>query len=261
MSQLDLVIRNGTIVDGTRAAGRPGDLGIRDGSIVAIGQVEGDATEEIDATGQVVAPGFIDIHTHYDAQIFWDRGLSPSPWHGVTSVVVGNCGFGVAPTLPGHRDLILRTLENVEGMSLAALHAGLGAEWPFESFPEYLDAIEASGSAINVGALVGHTPIRTYVMGEEPSPARRPTDEIAAQRRLVREALEAGAIGFATSKARHPRRLRRKSGPEPRREPRGDPRAGQHPRRGRPRHPAGDHGPWPGDDGVRRAREAERASR
>ena len=201
MSQLDLVIRNGTIVDGTGAPGRRGDLGICDGRIVATGQVEGDAAEEIDATGQVVAPGFIDIHTHYDAQIFWDRGLSPSPWHGVTSVVVGNCGFGVAPTLPAHRDLILRTLENVEGMSLSALHAGLGTDWPFESFPEYLDAIEARGSTLNVAALVGHTPIRTYVLGDEAVSREATRDEIAAQRRLVREALEAGAIGFATSKA------------------------------------------------------------
>lgn len=201
MSQLDLAIRGGTIVDGTGGPGRSGDLGIRGDKIVALGEVAGEATTEIDATGCVVSPGFVDIHTHYDAQVFWDPLLSISPWHGVTSVVMGNCGFGVAPTYPKHRDLILRTLENVEGMSLSALQAGLGEQWPFETFPEYLDALDKQGTAINVAALVGHTPLRTYVMGEDSVSREATADEIAAQRRLVREALEAGAIGFATSKA------------------------------------------------------------
>lgn len=199
--QLDLAIRGGTLVDGTGAASRPGDLGVRDGKIVAIGEVSGQAVEEIDASGCYVTPGFIDIHTHYDAQVFWDRLLSISPWHGVTSVVMGNCGFGVAPTYPQHRDLILRTLENVEGMSLSALQTGLGPEWPFQTFPEYLDALRAQGTAINVGALVGHTPIRTYVMGEDAVNREATDEEVRAQRKLVLEALEAGAIGFATSKA------------------------------------------------------------
>ncbi len=122
--------------------------------------MSGTADRVIDADGAVVAPGFVDIHTHYDAQVFWDRMLSISPWHGVTTVVMGNCGFGIAPTRTAHRDLILRTLENVEGMSLDALHAGIGDDWPFETFPEFLDAIERRGTAINVGALVGHTPVR-----------------------------------------------------------------------------------------------------
>lgn len=197
----DLLIRGGTLVDGTGADGIRGDLGIRDGRIAAMGDLNGTADATLDADDQIVSPGFVDIHTHYDAQIFWDRGLSISPWHGVTTVVMGNCGFGVAPTRPEHRDLILRTLENVEGMSLDALHAGLGEEWPFESFPEYLDAIEAHGSAINVGVLIGHTPLRLFTMGEEATEREATTEEIASMRAIVAEALEAGAIGFATSKA------------------------------------------------------------
>jgi N-acyl-D-aspartate/D-glutamate deacylase len=197
----DLLVRGGTIVDGTGAPGRRGDLGIRAGRIAAVGEVSGTAPRVVDADGAVVAPGFVDIHTHYDAQVFWDRWLTISPWHGVTSVVMGNCGFGIAPTRPGHRDLILRTLENVEGMSLDALRAGVGAEWPFEHFGEYLDAIERRGTAINVGALVGHTPVRLYVMGEEATEREARPDEIAAMRGLVAGALADGAVGFATSKA------------------------------------------------------------
>ena len=197
----DLLVRGGTIVDGTGAPARRGDLGVRAGRIAAVGEVSGAAPRVIDADGAVVAPGFVDIHTHYDAQVFWDRWLTISPWHGVTSVVMGNCGFGIAPTRPGHRDLILRTLENVEGMSLEALRAGVGAEWPFEHFGEYLDAIERRGTAINVGALVGHTPVRLYVMGEEATEREARPEEIAAMRALVAGALADGAIGFATSKA------------------------------------------------------------
>jgi N-acyl-D-aspartate/D-glutamate deacylase len=199
--QFDVVIRGGTLVDGTGAPRRRGDLGIRGGRIAALGDVRGSATRTVDADGCVIAPGFVDIHTHYDAQVFWDRMLTISPWHGVTSVVVGNCGFGVAPTRPAHRELVLRTLENVEGMSLDALQAGLGAEWPFETFPQFLDAIERRGTAINVGALIGHTPLRLYVMGEEATERAATSDEIAAMRRIVDDALAAGALGFATSKS------------------------------------------------------------
>jgi N-acyl-D-aspartate/D-glutamate deacylase len=197
----DLLIRGGTLVDGTGAPGRRGDLGIRGGRIAALGEVSGTARRTLDAEGAVVAPGFVDIHTHYDAQIFWDRMLSISPWHGVTSVVMGNCGFGIAPTRAGHRDLILRTLESVEGMSLEALRAGVGEEWPFETFPEFLDAIDARGSAIHVAALVGHTPVRLYVMGEEATEREATAEEIQRMRAIVTEALAAGAAGFATSKA------------------------------------------------------------
>ena len=197
----DLLIRGGTVVDGTGAPGERADVAIANGRIVAVGDVSARAARTIDATDRVVAPGFIDVHTHYDAQILWDRMLTISPWHGVTTVVMGNCGFGVAPTRPAHRGLILRTLEKVEGMSLATLEAGCGSEWPFETFPEYLDAIERRGMAINVGALVGHTPVRLYVMGTDATERAATADETAAMRAIVRDAVAAGVIGFATSKA------------------------------------------------------------
>src|SRR6266852_3880092 len=197
----DVLVRGGMLVDGTGSPARRGDVGIRSGRIAALGALSGAATRVIDADGAVVAPGFVDIHTHYDVQVFWDRMLTISPWHGVTSVVMGNCGFGVAPTRPAHRELVLLTLEKVEGMSLDALRAGIGAEWPFETFAQYLDAIERRGTAINVGALVGHTPVRLYVMGEEATEREATADEVAAMRALVAEALRAGAVGFATSKS------------------------------------------------------------
>jgi N-acyl-D-aspartate/D-glutamate deacylase len=196
----DLKITGGTIVDGTGAAGYAGDVGIKDGRVVALGDAPESATETIDATDRIVCPGFIDIHTHYDAQILWDRMLTVSPWHGVTTVVIGNCGFGVAPTRPENQDLIVRTLEKVEGMSKAALQAGMG-EWGFETFPQYLDAIESNGTAINVAAYIGHTPLRLYVMGEDAYEREATVDEIQQMRALVREAMEAGALGFATSES------------------------------------------------------------
>src|SRR3982074_1908918 len=130
----DLKITGGTIVDGTSKPGFAGDLGIKDGKGVALGKVDGPATTTIDAAGKVVAPGFVDVHTHYDAQVLWDRMLSISPWHGVTTTVIGNCGSGLAPPRAAHRKLILQTLRKVEGMSLEALQAGLGDAWPFETF-------------------------------------------------------------------------------------------------------------------------------
>ncbi len=195
----DLKIAGGTIVDGTGKPGFVGDVGIKGGKIVAVGKADGPATHTIDATGKIVSPGFVDVHTHYDAQILWDRMLSISPWHGVTTTVIGNCGFGVAPTRAAHRKLILQTLEKVEGMSLDALQEGLGESWPFETFPQYLDAVEKRGSAINVAALFGHTPLRLYVMGEESTERASTPDELAAMKKLMREAMEAGAIGFGTS--------------------------------------------------------------
>jgi len=200
----DLTITGGTLVDGTGAPGRLGDVAIRDGRVAAIGPgvaATDQAAATIDATGRVVCPGFVDIHTHYDAQVLWDRMMTVSPWHGVTTVVMGNCGFGVAPTRPDHRDLIVRTLEKVEGMSATALRAGLGDEWPFETFPEYLDAVEARQPVINVAAMIGHTPVRLDVMGEESTERAATPEEVARMRAVVAEAIEAGAIGFATSKS------------------------------------------------------------
>ena len=195
----DLKITGGTIVDGTGKPGFAGDIGIKDGKVVALGKAEGPAAATIDAAGRIVAPGFVDVHTHYDAQVLWDRMLSISPWHGVTTTVIGNCGFGVAPTRAAHRKLIMQTLEKVEGMSLEALEAGLGTAWPFETFPQYLDTLEKQGSAINIAALFGHTPLRLYVMGEESTERAATPDEIARMKTLVREAMDAGAIGFGTS--------------------------------------------------------------
>ena len=179
-------------------------MAISGGRVVAMGPgaaADTDSAATIDARGRVVSPGFVDIHTHYDAQVLWDRMMTVSPWHGVTTVVMGNCGFGVAPTRPEHRDLIVRTLEKVEGMSAAALRAGLGSDWPFESFPQYLDAVEARGPAINVGAMIGHTPVRLEVMGTESTERRATDEEIARMRAIVAEAIDAGAVGFATSKS------------------------------------------------------------
>ena len=196
--EYDIRIAGGMIVDGSGGPARPGDLGIRDGRIVAVGEAPGSAPTTVDATDRVVAPGFIDIHTHYDAQVMWDPMLTISPWHGVTSVVAGNCGFGIAPTRPEHRELMIATLEKVEGMSADALAAGLG-DWPFETFPEYLDAVEDGGIAINVGVLLGHTPLRLYVMGEDAVERAATTDEIARMRAIAAEAMEAGAMGFSSS--------------------------------------------------------------
>jgi N-acyl-D-amino-acid deacylase len=191
-----IVIRGGTVVDGTGAAGVRADVLIAGDRIVAIGpDLSGD--QVIDAEGLVVAPGFIDIHTHYDAQVFWDPALTPSCFHGVTTVVAGNCGFSIAPTRPADRDLIARTLEKVEDMDPASLNAGI--PWEFESFPEYLDTVERHGSALNFAAYIGHTPLRIFVMGDEASGRTATADEIARMATLVGEAMDAGAAGFATS--------------------------------------------------------------
>ncbi len=197
-----LVLRGGTVVDGTGAAPRRADVLVRDGRIVAVGDVSASQAAhaaEVDCTGLVVAPGFIDPHTHYDAQVLWDPGLTPSTWHGVTTVVMGNCGFGIAPTRPADRDTVMRVLENVEGMPLAALEAGI--PWTFETFPEYLDALDALPLRINVAPLIGHTPLRFYVMGDDATEREASEDEVAAMKAIVAEAIEAGAIGFSTSRS------------------------------------------------------------
>ncbi|MEZ4327485.1 MAG: amidohydrolase family protein [Polyangiales bacterium] len=197
----DLKLVGGTIIDGSGAPGRRGDVGIKDGVVVALGSAPGKATETLHVTGRVVCPGFVDIHTHYDAQVLWDNRLTCSPWHGVTTAVVGNCGFGVAPMRPEHRDTIMRTLEKVEGMSYDALSAGLGEDWPFITYPEYLDALEARGCAINLASVIGHSPLRLYVMGADATEREATEAELAEMQALVREAMDAGAIGFSTSMA------------------------------------------------------------
>ena len=201
---LDLLVVGGTVVDGTGAPGVRADVGVKDGVVVAVGDIDGTATTTIDATGRVVCPGFVDVHTHYDAQVVWDPLLSCSPWHGVTTVLIGSCGFGVAPTRPEHRDTVMRTLEKVEGMSYDALHAGLGDTWPFETYPEYLDLLERRGTLVNVAAYVGHTPLRLFVMGPDATERAATAEEVARMQELVAEAVDAGAIGFSTSHAATP---------------------------------------------------------
>jgi N-acyl-D-amino-acid deacylase len=190
------VLRGGTVIDGTGSPGQRADVAISEGRIVEIGPgIEGDVI--IDAGGAVVAPGFIDIHTHYDAQVFWDPALTPSCFHGVTTVVAGNCGFSLAPTRPEHRDRLVSTMEKVEDMNPATLIEGI--PWSFESFPDYLRAVAAAGPVLNFAAYVGHTPMRMYVMGDEASERAATTDETAAMATMVADAMEAGAAGFATS--------------------------------------------------------------
>ena len=187
-------------MDGTGAPGRRADVAFADGVIIGIGEDLVAAHPEatvVEAAGQVVAPGFIDIHTHFDAQVFWDPALTPSCYHGVTTVVAGNCGFSIAPTRPEDRGLIANTLEKVEDMDPASLNAGI--PWEFETFPEYLDTVERHGAVLNYAAYIGHTPLRIYVMGDQASRRAAEPAEIEAMADLVREAVAAGAAGFATS--------------------------------------------------------------
>jgi N-acyl-D-amino-acid deacylase len=197
---MDLLLRRAWLIDGTGSPGREADVAVTGDRISAIGGpgelTPEPATHVVDLNGLTLAPGFIDIHTHYDAQILWDGDLTPSSWHGVTSVVMGNCGFGIAPARPEHRETLVRTLENVEGMSMEALNAGI--DWCFETFPEYLGALDARRKRLNVGAFIGHTPLRLFVLGGEERPAT--SDEIETMRLLLREAIDAGAIGVSTSR-------------------------------------------------------------
>src|SRR3974390_2261170 len=194
---MDLLLRGGWLIDGSGSPGRGADVAVTGDRISAVAPpgvlAASSGARVVDLDGLVLAPGFIDIHTHYDAQILWDGDLTPSCWHGVTSVIMGNCGFGVAPTRPGHRDIIVRTLENVEGMSMEALNAGI--DWCFETFPEYMSALSARAKRLNVGAFLGHTPLRLFVLGGEERPAT--AGELDTMRALLGEALQAGAIGFS----------------------------------------------------------------
>jgi len=196
---LDYVIRNGTVVDGTGAPGFRADVGIEDGMIVAVGTVEETGTTELDAEGLVVAPGIIDPHTHYDAQLFWDPTASPSNLHGVTTVIAGNCGFTLAPIKEKDHDYIRQMMAKVEGMPLVALEDGI--KWDWTTFSEYLGRLEGN-LGVNAGFLVGHCAIRRWVMGAERADEVANDEELAAMSTLLAESIEAGGLGFSSSQSR-----------------------------------------------------------
>jgi N-acyl-D-aspartate/D-glutamate deacylase len=196
---LDLVIKNGTVVDGSGMPRYRADVGIRAGRIVEIGRIRAPAEKAIDADGLVVAPGFIDGHTHMDAQVAWDSLGSCSCWHGVTSVVMGNCGFALAPCKPGDREWFARCLTAVEDIPTEAMLAGI--DWNWETFPEYLANVERLPKGINYGMYIGHSALRMYAMGRRGLEKRADEDDLRVMARAVEEALRAGAMGFSTSRA------------------------------------------------------------
>jgi len=193
----DLVIRNGQIIDGSGSPAAPGDVAVDGETIVAVGDDVGPGRREIDADGRVVSPGFVDTHTHYDAQATWDPELTPSGWHGVTSVVMGNCGVGFAPVAADRRDWLIELMEGVEDIPGAALTDGI--EWGWETFPEYLDDLQQRSWVLDLGAQIPHGALRAYVMGER-ALGDASTDDIGRMADLVQEALEVGALGFSTSR-------------------------------------------------------------
>jgi len=195
---LDLLLRGASIVDGSGAPAFSADVGVRDGRIIGVGNSDEPARETLDLSGLHLMPGIVDVHTHYDAQITWDPTLSPSVALGVTTAILGNCGFGIAPCPAAQRETVMRNLSVVEGMDLGALMAG--TRWEFETFAEYLDALERVGPYANVGVLAQHSTIRTAVMGEEASSRERPSDaQLEAMKQEVRKAMQSGAAGFASS--------------------------------------------------------------
>jgi N-acyl-D-amino-acid deacylase len=199
MSEFDIVVRGGMVHDGSGGEPYAADIAIRDGRIVEVGNAAGRGAEEIDATGRIVTPGFVDIHTHYDGQITWEHTLAPSSTHGVTTVVMGNCGVGFAPCRPGHRELMIKMMEGVEDIPEAVMADGVPFDW--ETFPDYLDAIEKRHADIDFAAQLPHNPLRVYVMGErgandEPATA----EDLAEMRKLTEEAVRAGAIGVSTTR-------------------------------------------------------------
>ena len=197
----DLIIRNGTVIDGSGMARYRADVAISGGRIAGIGRIRERARQEIDAEGHVVTPGIIDGHTHMDAQVFWDPMGTCSCWHGVTSVVMGNCGFSLAPCGEKEKQLVMRNLERAEDIAPEAMEAGI--KWTWESFPEYLDAVDRTPKGINYAAYIGHSALRTYVMGERAFSREANGEDIDAMKREVRSAIRAGAMGFTTSRTRN----------------------------------------------------------
>ncbi len=194
----DLIVRNGTVVDGTGRERFEGDVAVDGGKISAVGKVSGRGRCEIDARGLLVAPGWVDIHTHYDGQVTWDPILAPSSWQGVTTLVMGNCGVGFAPVRRGSEAFLIELMEGVEDIPGTALHEGI--DWRWESFPEYLDALERMPRVLDVAAQVPHCSIRAFVLGERAHDVNVSSDEIGAMSRLTLEAMRAGAVGFSTSR-------------------------------------------------------------
>ena len=196
----DLVIRNGNIVDGSGKKPFLGDIAIDDGKITKVGEVINSAKKEIDANGNLVSPGWVDIHTHYDGQVCWDPYLTPSSWHGVTTVVMGNCGVGFAPVKPGDENFLIQLMEGVEDIPGTALHEGI--DWEWETFPEFLDAIERKEFVMDLGFMIGHGPVRSYVMGYDrcQNQVDASVDEINQMSEIVEKAINAGALGFSTSR-------------------------------------------------------------
>jgi N-acyl-D-amino-acid deacylase len=200
INMYDLLIRNGTLVDGTGVDRRVADIAVLDGKIVAIGpELDGDAREEIDATGLLVTPGFVDVHTHYDGQVTWDETLEPTSLHGVTTLVMGNCGVGFAPVRPGSEEWLIQLMEGVEDIPGAALSEGI--EWEWETFPEYLDALDKRQWSVDVGTQIPHGSVRAYVMGERGAKNEDASpEEIEAMAEIVKEAISCGALGVSTSR-------------------------------------------------------------
>ena len=197
----DLLIKGGTIVDGTGKPRFAGNVAIKDGRIAAVGDVDGEATRVIDAKGQIVAPGFIDCHTHYDAQMFWDTTVDPATWHGVTTIMIGNCGFGMAPIRRDDRDYAIGLFSATEEVPKDVLEGFAPISW--ETFPEYMDALEKVDKGVNVGSLFAHSAVRRYVMGEASIQREATKDEIGKMVNLAEEAMDAGAWGVSTSFSPH----------------------------------------------------------